>query len=210
MTHFIFDCDDVLLDWEAAFIAFFERASGHKLDAAGPQSWALNEWLGCAEGVARQWVEMFNASRDFGQLRARPGARELIWDLRYAGHTVSALTACGENRAVQRARVQNLWDWFSYPPSADSEFESPFDTITMLPLGGSKFIYLYEFTRNRDPGDVVFVEDSFEHAKSGIANGIKSYCLRRSHNRQQEAENPDTQVIWIDDLACIRNQHLVE
>ena len=204
MTHFIFDCDDVLLDWESGFIDYVEQMTHTTIDRAGPKSWCLAEWIGCTPDGAKAWVESFNGSAAFGQLNARPGARELVWDLRNAGHTLSVLTACGERRDVQRARAQNLWDIFAYPPSVASDFISPFEGITMLPLGGSKFSYLFEFTRNRDPRNVAFIEDNFEHAQSGVVNGIKSYCLRRSHNRQQEADNPDTQVIWIDHLDAIR------
>lgn len=202
MTHYIFDCDDVLLDWETGFLNWLDP-DGTKIDRAGPKSWCLAEWLHCSQQEAAMWVREFNASPAFGQLKARPGARELVWDLRNAGHTISVLTACGGQRDVQRARVKNLWDWFAYPPSAASDFVSPFEQITMLPLGASKFQFLYEFTRNRDPRTVVFVEDNFEHALSGAANGITSYCLRRSHNREQEAQHTDTQVIWIDDLSQI-------
>ncbi|MBI1620051.1 HAD family hydrolase [Aquamicrobium zhengzhouense] len=201
MTHFIFDCDDVLLDWEAGFLNWLDP-DGTKIDRAGPKSWCLAEWLHCSQMEAAMWVREFNASERFGQLKARPGARELIWGLRNAGHTISVLTACGDNRAVQRARVQNLLNEF--PLGVEDALSEVFNQITMLPLGGSKFTYLYEFTRNRDPGDVVFVEDNFEHAQAGWINGIRSYCLRRSHNRLHEAGDTATGVIWIDDLDAIR------
>ena len=205
MTHFIFDCDDVLLDWEGGFINWLDP-DGTKIDRAGPKSWCLAEWLHCSQMEAAMWVREFNASERFGKLKARPGARELVWDLRDASHTISVLTACGENRDVRRARINNLIEALKGPrdnPYDGTGFDA-IDQIDFLPLGASKFTYLYEFTRDRDPGDVVFVEDNFEHAKSGVANGIRSYCLRQSHNRQQEAENPATQVIWIDDLDAIR------
>ena len=45
---------------------------------------------------------------------------------------------------------------------------------------------------------------------AGAVNGITSYCLRRSHNRTEEANNPDTAVIWIDNLTEIRRRHLTQ
>lgn len=47
------------------------------------------------------------------------------------------------------------------------------------------------------------IEDNFQHAQAGVLSGIKSYCLRRSHNRRCEIENPTSDVIWIDDLREI-------
>lgn len=198
MTHFIFDCDDVLLDWKAGFLDWLDP-DGTKIDRAGPKSWCLAEWLHCSQKEAAMWVREFNASERFGQLKARPGARDLLTALHYAGHKISLLTACGDERPKRFARYGNIRDALGY-----ELLGALTDNVHFLPLGGSKFKHLYEFTRSRDPGDVVFVEDNFEHAKSGVANGIRSYCLRRSHNRQQEAENPDTKVIWIDDLDAIR------
>lgn len=198
MTHFIFDVDDVLLDWQTAFLDYVERVSGTTIDRTGPKTWCLAEWIGCTPAGAKAWVESFNGSAAFGQLKACNGARELLTSLHYAGHKISLLTACGNERDRRFARYGNIRDELGY-----ELLGALTDNIHFLPLGASKFAYLYEFTRTRDPREVVFVEDSFEHAKSGVANGIKSYCLRRSHNRQQEAENPDSQVIWIDEIREI-------
>lgn len=203
MTHFIFDVDDVLLDWQAGFAEFIKDMTYLTLDPAGPQSWCLADWIGngCTEKEALSWVREFNASQAFGDLRAMPDAREVVWALRDAGHTISVLTACGDHTAVRRMREDNLWNWFSYPPSVGSDYESPFERIDSLPLGASKFEYL--FMQSRTQRNAVFIEDNFKHAQSGVATGIRTYCLRRNHNRRDEAENPDTSVIWIDDLRAL-------
>ena len=52
MTHFIFDCDDVLLDWQSRFHLWL-TAHGYDVDAKGPISWDLCEWIGCSDRVAR-------------------------------------------------------------------------------------------------------------------------------------------------------------
>ena len=95
MTHFILDCDDVLLDWQTGFTTYLADR-GIDLDPAGPQVWNLAEWIGCSDEAARSWVARFNGSASFGKLAAMAGARDVVWALRAAGHTTSVLTACGD------------------------------------------------------------------------------------------------------------------
>ena len=197
MTHFIFDCDDVLLDWQNAFAGFLADRDIH-LDPAGPQSGNLAEWIGCSDEAARSWVVRFNGSASFGKLAAMPGARNVVQALADAGHTIGALTCCGKAAITAQRRVHNLV----------GEFGNLFRAITVLDLGESKFDSLARAAKTH--ADLVFVEDNFAHAQSGAVNGITSYCLRRSHNRTEEANNPDTAVIWIDNLTEIRRRHLMQ
>lgn len=203
MTHFIFDCDDVLLDWQGGFRAFLTER-GYTPCPKGPTSWDMSEWIGCSDKQSRAYVEKFNASPAFGTLKACPGAKEIIWAIRDAGHTISVLTACGDGRDTARARFDNLFDQFRSEGPL-TPFHKPYalysGPITILPLGASKFEYLYDISRKT--GDLVFVEDAFQHAQSGVINGIRSYCLRKTHNRAQERDNPDSDVIWIDDISQI-------
>lgn len=203
MTHFIFDCDDVLLDWQTGFADFIKDMTTLTLDPAGPQSWCLADWIGngCTIKEAAQWVREFNASQAFGNLKARPHARDVVWSLRDAGHTISVLTACGDSRAVKLARYWNLMEAFATDDLERSPFSHVTDRwgsgITTLPLGASKFDHLFKLPKGPD---YVFVDDSFRHAQSGVVNGIRTYCLRCSHNRRDEIENPASGVIWIDSL----------
>jgi len=206
MTHFILDCDDVLLDWQGGFIEHC-RQHGITLDPHGPQSWDLSQWMGKSSDVCRRWVEHFNESETFKNLQPRPGAREFVSRLRRAGHTCSVLTACGTATYIRSIRYQHLMTCFDQNNPNDL-CSLPFTDIHFLPLGASKFEHLYKASQMS--GDLVFVEDNFTHARSGVTNGIKSYCLRRSHNRRCEAENPTSEVIWVDDLSCIPIPHLVD
>lgn len=188
MTHFILDCDDVLLDWQSSFIAYLS-ARDVLVDPAGPSEWDIAAWIGCSPDAARSWVARHNASSAFGRLNARPGATRFLDGLLHAGHSASVLTSCGSNRATAQARVKNL----------DLAFgRDAFTEIDVLPLGQSKFEHLQRMARGG--GDLVFVDDNFTHAQSGAVCGIRSYCLRRSHNRADEAANPGTSVMWLDDL----------
>ena len=53
------------------------------------------------------------------------------------------------------------------------------------------------------------MDDNYAHAKSGAMVGVTSYCTRRSHNRQQEADNPMSDVLWIDDIREIAQRHVM-
>lgn len=196
--HFIFDCDDVLLNWQEGFIEYV-WSRGYRPDLDGPKDWNLAAWLDCTDKQARDLIASFNASRYFGNLRPCDGAVDLLWKLKLAGHTMDVLTCCGTTHGIRYRRSMNLMEHFARP--AEFEVREPYSDVQILDLGASKFEALREYSRMYD--DVIFVDDSFRHAQSGAVCGIKSYCLRRSHNRQEEIHHPDTTVIWIDDLQEI-------
>ncbi len=199
MTHYIFDCDDVLLDWLGGFTPWVRDRLGYAPDPAGPQTWDMAAWLGATPEQTRKLVQDFNESHDFQFLKPCDGAFETIWRLNNAGHTCGVLSACGKNYTVGKNRFYNLAFFFNH------HNQRAFSEISLLPLGASKFDWLYKFTRKRDPQSIVFVEDNFEHAKSGVANGITSYCLRRGHNRDDEtAHAASSTVRWIDHISEVQ------
>lgn len=201
MKHFIFDCDDVLLDWQSGFAEFLSKYYGIIVDPVGPPEWCLSHWIGVSPSDSRRLVLEFNASVHFGGLKACAYAKEVVWTLKGAGHGVSLVSACGTEFDVRKSRMTNLFGEFSKPKIGG--YYHAFEPVHLLSLGSSKFDYLYNFTRNHYPGEVVFVEDNYTHARAGVANGIKSYCLRRSHNRGEEAANPGSGVIWIEDIRQV-------
>jgi hypothetical protein len=169
---------------------------GHAPDPAGPQTWDMAVWLGTTTEQTRKLVQDFNESDNFAYLNPCDGAFRTVWRLKSAGHTCGVLSACGKHHPVGKNRFYNLAFFFNrYGQRAFSE-------INLLPLGSSKFDWLYKFTRKCDPQSIVFVEDNFEHAKSGVANGITSYCLRRGHNRVDEANHVASSTVrWIDHIS---------
>ena len=132
-----------------------------------------------------------------------PEAYETLWALHDAGHTIEILTACGDACATRQARQANLDRVFQRDGAL------PYSRVTCLPLGESKFDFLWNATRNRDPRKVAFVDDNYAHAKSGAMVGVTSYCTRRLYNRQQEADNPMSDVLWIDDIREIAQRHVM-
>lgn len=197
MTHFIFDCDDVLLDWQSGFLSFLND-HGIWPDPAGPTDWALHHWIGGSDVDARYLVRKFNASVHFGYLKSLPDAFETVWTLRDEGHTVSVLTSCGNSENVAAARCANLERNFSAVSGA-----WPFSWVKILDLGESKRDALKDCLLFAD--DIVFIEDNYDHAKTAANLGIRAYCLRRTHNRAQESNKPDPRIIWIDNLKEIEN-----
>lgn len=198
-THFIFDCDDVLLDWLGGFVKFL-KANGYDVNPAGPNEWAMGSWIGCSNAEAKHLVEMFNASPGFGQLQSCEGAAYAVWSLRDAGHTMSVVTSCGESLELKQARRANIHRVF------DRNGEGAFNRLTILPLGASKFDVLQSYARSHDTTTLRFVEDNFENAKAGIANGIISYCLRRPHNWVDEANDTGSGVFWITNLLHLQSR----
>lgn len=194
--HFIFDCDDVLLDWKGAFYTWV-RSAGFSPDPTGPHEWDLSKWLGTTNAYTRRLIMDFNNSNAFRSLAAIPNAKETVWRLNDAGHTVAVLSSCGDTSAVRQGRQHNLMMEFALPIMGGHHFA--FTTVAMLPLGAAKFDYLYRASLM--PRETVVVEDSFQHAQSGAVNGIRSYCIRKAHNRADESANPTTSVIWIDDIG---------
>lgn len=195
MTHYIFDCDDVLLDWMGGFVNWLPC----KPDPAGPTEWDMAAWLHTSPHYARKLVMDFNMSFHFSCLNAMPGAYEKVWQLRGMGHTTSVLTACGDHYPTKQHRRHNLSNEFDKPKMGAIDFA--FDSTAILPLGSKKFDYLYNFVRSRDPSTVVMVEDHFAHAQAAAVNGIKSYCIRKGHNRADEGKDLSSQVIWINDIS---------
>lgn len=203
--HFIFDCDDVLLNWQDGFIEYI-WGRGYRPNLEGPSDWNLAEWIGCTDKQARDLITYFNNSSHFGNLRPCDGAVDLLWKLKLAGHTMDVLTCCGTTHGVRYRRSMNLMEHFARP--AEFEVREPYSEVQILDLGASKFEALHQYTRMPIFDNIIFVEDNFSHARSGVLNGIKSYCLRRSHNRKEEAVNPDSGVIWIDDFAPLLETYI--
>lgn len=198
--RFIFDCDDVLLDWNGAFLTWL-KGRGFNPDPAGPKDWDLSNWIRCKEHEAKDLIERFNRSDRFEFIPARPGAKSAVWSLHDAGHKISVLTSCGTTARITEGRWSNLYREFARDSAGPPRNPS---TVTMIPLGASKERSLYEMCERYHPSNLVFVEDNLKHAMTGAALGITSFCLRRSHNRALEAKGEGVDVVhWVDDIKDI-------
>lgn len=201
MTHIIFDCDDVLLAWQSSFFKYVSDR-GYRPDPKGPNDWLMAAWIGCNDAEAKALIRSFNASPAFGEIAAYPGAVDVVWALRDAGHTMSVMTCCGTSNAVKQARVANLNAMFT------RDGLLPFTDYKILDMGDSKFKALYEMTQIWGSGKLCFVEDNFNQAKAGVVNGIRSYCIRRTHNWDDEATDTESEVIWVNGLEDVLEREI--
>lgn len=192
---YVFDCDDVLLDWQQGFRNYMS-ARGVEMADTGPTQWCMSDWIGCSPQAARARVGRFNTSKSFGYLNPMPNAYETIWRLRDRGGMIHVLTSCGNDPARRDARFWNLSTAF------DRAGISPFHTLTCLALGQSKAETLFKMVEGLERTiPFTFVEDSFDQAESAAGEGIETLCIRRNHNRAQEAANPDCYTKWIDCIS---------
>ncbi|MES0134531.1 hypothetical protein NKJ88_06145 [Mesorhizobium sp. M0016] len=184
MKHFIFDCDDVLLDWTGGFRDFLVSI-GHTPTEPRPGDWSMGQWIGIDEAACFRLIETFNSSPAFGQLKPYDDALAMVNQLKDEGHTLTVLTSCSDDPDIVNRRAKNLHDCFG----------DAFPRLICLPLGQSKSQWL-EVLR---PG--IWIEDNYKNALIGQTAGHKTFILRRAHNRKHEIEGVDDFVIWIDTLA---------
>lgn len=193
MTHFIFDCDDVLLNWLEGFKDFLPEVGFHP-NLEGPYTWDMSEWLGTTKAYTTNLVNQFNRRPEFARLSPCANAKETVWRLKDQGHTCSVLSACGDDRKIIESRYHNLHMKFDKPHRPHA-----FTSLTCLPLGSSKHQWLVREAKRSTA--VIFVEDNFQHAMAGVTAGLKTYCIRKTHNRLDERGNSGSGVIWINDIS---------
>ncbi len=186
MPKFIFDCDDVLLDWIGGFKAFLRDAYEIIPATPEPDSWDMNHWVG---RPALPLIKEFNESEAFGRLLPLPGAVEA---LRSITGSISVITSCGVSGGpVEIRRRENLL----------SQFGPIFDKIVCIPLGSEKYEALNEF----DPS--VWVEDNYKHALAGVFAGHDTWMIRRPHNREFEAESHNL-IEWVDSVQEVVSHYM--
>lgn len=150
VSTIIFDCDDVLLDWQEGFRLWMLATNGLRLDPAGPQSWDMDEWIG---QPALPFIERFNASTSFGDLRSCMGAKAAVAQLYAAGHELHVVTACSDDPAVIFRRERNL----------DRVFGDVFASIVCVPLGFSKTEALSQIAESTSQ-PIIWIEDNHKNA----------------------------------------------
>lgn len=183
----IFDCDDVLLNWQRGFTDWMFDFHQIQLDPAGPQSWDMNLWVG---QNALPFVQQFNASPDFGNLQACEGSQQAIARLYAAGHSIHVITACSDHPEAIARREANL----------DRVFGDVFSSIICIPLGGKKADAL----RSLPLG--AWIEDNVDHALTGREIGHRTFIMRMNHNFAREGLLCDVlDLEWIDDFEPVLN-----
>lgn len=190
----VFDCDDVLLDWQGGFSKWLGQNKGIYLSKVGPRSWDMDEWVG---QPARPLIEEFNASPDFGYLLPILGARQAIAKFYAAGHRLHVVTACSTNPTIVERRTRNL----------DALFGDVFTSIVCVPLGFAKSEALETIIRSSSQG-AVWIEDNYRNCLMGVDLGFdECWMFRRNHNRADE-DATDPRINWTNSFDPILQYHL--
>lgn len=174
MTPVIFDCDGVLLDWEAGFRAWVLRHRPATVFASEyPSDWDLSHWIGCTPDESMSLIKGFNQSAYFGSLVSMPGAARTLYELERRGHPLYVVTSCSSDPVTSQRRSMNLSVMFS----------PRFQRVICLDLGVSKLETLRAFRTVF--GECIWVEDNLKNALDGFTAGHRSFFLRRPHNEAQ-------------------------
>lgn len=177
----LLDCDDVLLNWIGGF-RFYASSRLERTIKGMPQSWDMGAWLGTTSAVAVELIQEFNASSEFGFLRAVNGSKEVIARL-HADREIRlhVITSCSSDIDTVRMRRLNI----------EREFgEDVFDSIHCLDLGQPKLKILQAWS----PG-AIWVEDNYKNALMGADAGHKVLMRERPHNAQFR-DLHDARVVW--------------
>jgi beta-phosphoglucomutase-like phosphatase (HAD superfamily) len=166
----ILDIDGVVLDFVTG-LHDWAVSVGHRpgLAPAHETEYDMSGMLPglCGDERRRTMVE-YIASPAFGRVPGVEGAREAIERIRREadGLTVVAVTACGDDADVRRARRRNLADY-------------AIDEVRFLPYGCEKTEALLAFA----PGSV-FVDDVALNVEAGLRAGHRSLLYDRPYNRR--------------------------
>lgn len=180
----LLDCDDVLLAWLPAFAAHLHATTDLRPDPAGPQDWDMTAWIGARDKAhTHALIAAFNRPETpaFSRLAPIEGAPEALTRLRAQGRPLHVITAVGDDPALVAARERNLRDVFG----------DIFASIRCVPVGGDKRGHLRALPRG------AWIEDNHRHALAGQEIGHHPVVLRRSHNRQHEADCA-AGLTWVD------------
>jgi len=184
------DIDDVCLDWLGGFIYYAEHMLGRKLEGR-PDTWDLDAWLGVAKGEGDKMVHNFNHDAwEFGCLPAIAFAEMLLPRFVEKGIKIIGITSCSTSQQCQFLRKANLFH---------SIGKDIFSEVHFLPLKTTKRGVLAQF---KDEDVIAWVEDKAESAMDGKDFGYQNFLVRRAHNRDFEAKNPDA-LLYVDDWRDI-------
>lgn len=166
--HLVCDVDDVLLNWMDGFKAFLDN-KGVPRQPGNPKDWDMTTWLNGVEYVP--FIEEFNSSPAFGELKPVENAVEALGSLFNYGASIFLVTSCTENASSIKMREENLYEHFG----------EIFEEVNCLPLGASKSDILKRYKRGAH-----YIEDNHGHAVRGLREGMKPIILDRDHNMHLE------------------------
>lgn len=175
MLKIITDVDGVLLDWFPAFEKWIIEVKGVKpLHDTAPLTYKLTDKYPLTSEELVKHIAEFNTSNAFGELKAIDGAVEylgmLFEDNSKDVSWLSSGSVEGHEEECFDMRSKNLRDCFGKDIPG-----------TLLVMKTSKEEYLKKY-KEEFGEDLIFIEDSLEHAEVAIKLGIKTILLGYSYN----------------------------
>lgn len=161
------DVDGVLLDWRSGFNQFLTHTHPHLPEVSKhADNWRLSVSLGITESQVNKLVDEFHAHDIFAQLQPLPGVVH-AWRVLTEWFSPVAITACGTQPHVQRARRRNLQqvlgDTFAHVHCTDTFAEK------------SQYLSMYPPSW--------WVEDHPENAQLGLAFGHSCMLMNQPYNQ---------------------------
>jgi hypothetical protein len=167
---FIFDVDEVIVEWRPAFLQWMER-QGFVVVQCNDDCWDFTGLLpGMASEVRDRYIEEFNRSADYANLQTRACATLVLRALRrwYCENifAVVSATGCGFSTIAHRTRMLH-------------DLGAGFDRVHYLEVKQPKA----EVFGRYPVGSVVF-EDSPAHAQSAFEAGHRVVLFDQPYNRR--------------------------
>lgn len=175
MLKIISDVDGVLLDWFNGFDNWIVNTKGIKpLHNTTPSMYKLEDKYPLTGDEIADCIAEFNSSDEFGSLQPIDGSVEhlgyLLADSTKEVAWLSSGSVEGKEELCFEMRSKNLKACFGTDIPG-----------TLLVMRASKVEYLKEY--KAEYGDnLVFIEDSFEHAQTAVKLGIKTILLDYAYN----------------------------
>lgn len=175
MLKIITDVDGVLLDWFPAFENWIIEVKDIKpLHDTTPSTYKLTDKYPLTSKEIVDYIAEFNTSSAFGELKAIDGAVEylsmLLQDNSKDISWLSSGSVEGHEEECFDMRSKNLRNCFGKDIPG-----------TLLVMRASKEEYLKKY-KEEFGEDLIFIEDSLEHAEAAIKLGIKTVLLGYSYN----------------------------
>lgn len=157
------DCDGVLLDWNAVFVAWMaDRGLEQRPGAA--DYYNIRDRFELGNEPAKKYTKLFNESAAIGYLPPYRDSQRWVSRLHELGYKFVVITSLSHDPYARQAREANLL----------RHFGDVFLDIQCLDTGADKTEALSAF---RDSGHW-WIEDKIENARAGQLLGLQAVVLR--------------------------------
>ena len=182
----LLDVDGVLLNWFDTFQAWMAK-EGYSVKDETCVSYDMAKRFGVTKDQSFEMIRRFNDSAYMGYLPAIPDAPKALNDLINMGFRFRAVTSVSECPYAGDLRRMNL----------QLVFGNIFDEVVCLPLGASKKDELTRQHRINGDNQMIYVEDSLDHAKTALKiGGFIPLLLAYPYNKLEKNEKVIRRHSW--------------